>query len=147
MITLPQLNLFAHGTQWTVSHGHFAFWGAYACGVLSICYIALQDRRQLVTVNGAGWVWAFVLLNAGLIGMVGALLIAGMVQAFFERAIGGSTLEAFIAGQENPWFVLGMYTRFGFGLMFAVGYLVLVWNLLALGRRETAVLVQPAPAE
>lgn len=70
-----------------------------------------------------------------------------MVQAFFERAIGGSTLEAFIAGQENPWFVLGMYSRFGFGLMFAVGYLVLVWNLLALGRRETAVLVQPAPAE
>lgn len=43
MITLPQLNLFAHGTQWTVSHGHFGFWGAYACGVLSVCYIALQE--------------------------------------------------------------------------------------------------------
>ena len=25
-ITLPQVNLYAHGTQWTVSHGHFAFW-------------------------------------------------------------------------------------------------------------------------
>jgi len=147
MITLPQLNLFAHGTQWTVSHGHFAFWGAYACGVISICYIALQERRRLVTVNGAGWVWAFVLLNGGLIGMVGALLVAGMAQAFFERAIGGSTLEAFIAGQENPWFVLGMYNRFGFAVMFTVGYLALVWNLLALGRRETTVLIQPAPAE
>jgi nitric oxide reductase large subunit len=74
MITLPQLNLFAHGTQWTVSHGHFAFWGAYACGVLSVCYIALQEQRRLVTVNGTGWVWAFALLNAGLIGMVGSLL-------------------------------------------------------------------------
>jgi nitric oxide reductase subunit B len=147
MITLPQLNLFAHGTQWTVSHGHFAFWGAYACGVLSVCYIAMQERRKLVMVNGAGWVWAFVLLNGGLIGMVGSLLVAGIVQAFFERAIGGSTLEAFIAAQENPWFVLGMYTRFGFGLMFAAGYLALVWNLLALGRRETVVFVQPAPAE
>ena len=147
MITLPQLNLFAHGTQWTVSHGHFAFWGAYACGVISICYIALQERRRLVTVNGAGWVWAFVLLNGGLIGMVGALLIAGMAQAFFERAIGGSTLEAFIAGQENPWFVLGMYSRFGFAVMFTAGYLALVWDLLALGRRETTVFVQPAPAE
>jgi len=146
MITLPQLNLFAHGTQWTVSHGHFAFWGAYACGVLSVCYIALQERR-LVTVNGPGWVWTFVLLNGGLIGMVGALLVAGMAQAFFERAIGGSTLEAFIAGQENPWFVLGMYSRVGFGLMFAAGYLALAWNLFALGRQEVAGAVQAVPAE
>ncbi len=147
MITLPQLNLFAHGTQWTVSHGHFAFWGAYACGVLSICYMALQERRRLVTVGGSGWLWAFVLLNGGLIGMVGSLLVAGMAQAFFERAIGGSTLDAFIAGQENPWFMLGMYSRLGFGLMFGAGYLTLVWNLLTLGRGETALAMQPAPAE
>jgi len=147
MITLPQLNLFAHGTQWTVSHGHFAFWGAYACGVLSVCYIALQERRRLATVNGSGWVWAFVLLNAGLIGMVGSLLVAGMAQAFFERAIGGSTLEAFIAGQENPWFMLGMYSRFGFGLMFGAGYVVLAFNLLGLGQREAAVAMKPLPAE
>jgi nitric oxide reductase subunit B len=147
MITLPQLNLFAHGTQWTVSHGHFAFWGAYACGVLSVCYIALQERRRLATVNGSGWVWAFVLLNAGLIGMVGSLLVAGMAQAFFERAIGGSTLDAFIAGQENPWFMLGMYSRFGFGLMFGAGYMVLAWNLFGLGRRETAIAMKPLPAE
>ncbi len=91
--------------------------------------------------------WAFVLLNGGLIGMVGSLLVAGMAQAFFERAIGGSTLEAFIAGQENPWFMLGMYSRLGFGLMFAAGYLALAWNLFALGRRKVAVLVQPMPAE
>jgi nitric oxide reductase subunit B len=147
MITLPQLNLFAHGTQWTVSHGHFAFWGAYACGVLSVCYIALQERRRLAQVEGSGWVWAFALLNGGLIGMVGSLLVAGMAQAFFERAIGGSTLDAFIAGQENPWFMLGMYSRCGFGLMFAAGYLTLAWNLLALGRQRTAVALQPVPAE
>jgi nitric oxide reductase subunit B len=97
--------------------------------------------------NGPGWVWAFVLLNGGLIGMVGSLLVAGMAQAFFERAIGGSTLEAFIAGQENPWFVIGMYSRFGFGLIFAAGYLTLAWNLLTLGRREVATVVQPVPAE
>ena len=43
--------------------------------------------------------------------------------------------------------MLGMYSRFGFGLMFAVGYLVLAWNLLALGRREVAVVAQALPAE
>ena len=47
MITLPQVNLYAHGTQWTVSHGHFAFWGAYACGVLSVIYLVLQKARNL----------------------------------------------------------------------------------------------------
>ena len=44
MITLPQVNLYAHETQWTVSHGHFAFWGAYACGVLSVVYLGYPEE-------------------------------------------------------------------------------------------------------
>src|SRR5579871_5489215 len=147
MITLPAINLYAHGTQWTVSHGHFAFWGAYACGVISVAYLVVQKVRGAQDVGGALWKWSFAMLNLGLIGMVGALLVSGMTQSFVERATGGSTLEAFIAGQENPWFALGMYSRFGFGLMFAAGYLTLAWNLFALGRREAAVVVQPMPAE
>jgi len=67
--------------------------------------------------------------------MVGALLVSGFAQAFVERAIGGSTHEAFIAGQENRWFVEGMVTRLIFGLLFAAGYVALVWNLVTVGRR------------
>ena len=59
-------------------------------------------------------------------------------QAFVERAIGGSTHDAFVAGQENRWFVEGMVTRLVFGLMFAAGYVVLVWDLLTIGRRVPA---------
>ena len=101
MITLPQVNLYAHGTQWTVSHGHFAFWGAYACGIISVLYLVLQKTRNLAFVDGPLWKWSFAGLNLGLVGMTGALLVAGFVQAFVERAIGGSTLNAFISGQEN----------------------------------------------
>ena len=147
MITLPQLNLFAHGTQWTVSHGHFAFWGAYACGVISVCYLALQKARDQGVVEGRAWMLSFSLLNFGLLGMVGSLLVSGIVQAFFERAIGGSTLDAFIAVQGNPWFMLGMYARLGFGIIFAAGYVTLVWDLAMLGRRAATVLAAPAPAE
>jgi hypothetical protein len=43
--------------------------------------------------------------------------------------------------------MLGMYSRFGFGLVFTVGYLVLAWNLFALGRRKVAAVVQAVPAE
>jgi len=138
MITLPQVNLYAHGTQWTVSHGHFAFWGAYACGVLSVIYLVLQKTRGQASLNGAGWKWAFAALNVGLIGMAGTLLVAGFTQAFVERAIGGSTFEAFVAAQETPWFVDSMYARFAFALVFVAGYVVLVYDLLTIGRRVPA---------
>ena len=136
MMTLPQINLFSHGTQWTVSHGHFAFWGAYACGILSVIYLALQKAHQIAEVNGVRWRWSFALLNVGMIGMVGALLIAGIAQAFYERAIGGSTLQAFIEGQSNPWFMQGMSARLAFGMIFAAGYVILVYDLLAFGKQK-----------
>src|SRR5215472_16183243 len=138
MITLPQVNLYAHGTQWTVSHGHFAFWGAYACGIISVIYLVIQKTRGLAHLESTLWKWSFAALNIGLVGMVGALLVSGFAQAFVERAIGGSTHEAFVAGQENRWFVEGMVTRLVFGLMFAAGYVVLVWDLLTIGRRVPA---------
>jgi nitric oxide reductase subunit B len=136
MMTLPQINLFTHGTQWTVSHGHFAFWGAYACGVISVIYLALQKLRAAQEMNGQAWRWSFALLNIGLIGMVGALLVAGIAQAFFERAIGGSTLYAFIAAQSNEWFVQGITMRLVFGLVFAAGYAMLMYDLLSIGKRS-----------
>jgi nitric oxide reductase subunit B len=137
MMTLPQINLFTHGTQWTVSHGHFAFWGAYACGVIAVIYMALQKSRGIQEVQGSAWKWSFALLNIGLIGMVGALLLAGMAQAFYERAMGGSTLQAFIEAQRNPWFVQGIVVRLAFGFVFAAGYALLMYDLLTIGKRRT----------
>ncbi|MDE2149906.1 MAG: cbb3-type cytochrome c oxidase subunit I [Gammaproteobacteria bacterium] len=134
MMTLPQINLFSHGTQWTVSHGHFAFWGAYACGVIAVFYLAVQKVRGAQSLDNRAWKWSFGLLNFGLVGMVGALLIAGIAQAFYERAMGGSTLQAFVIAQENPWFVSGMYARLGFGVVFAIGYFTLLYDLLTAGR-------------
>jgi nitric oxide reductase subunit B len=146
MMTLPQINLFAHGTQWTVSHGHFAFWGAYACGVLAVIYHVLGETRRAPALDGRAWKWAFALLNVGLVGMAGALLVSGMAQAFYERAIGGSTLKAFIFTQKNPWFYQGMYARFLFGLVFAAGFVVLAYDLLTIGKRAHAA-IQEARAE
>lgn len=64
-------------------------------------------------------------------------MLSGMTQAFYERAIGGSTFNAFVQAQSNPWFVEGMYTRLGFGLLFAAGYVVLAVDLLTIGKRVT----------
>jgi nitric oxide reductase subunit B len=87
MHTLPQINLYTHGTQWTSSHGHLAFFGAYATIIIAVIYIALQKARGNVHMGpnlatGWRWKWSFVLLNAGVVGMTMALLIAGYEQSF-----------------------------------------------------------------
>ena len=146
MMTLPQINLFTHGTQWTVSHGHFAFWGAYACGVIAIFYLAVQRTHGIQHFDSKRWLWGFVLLNLGILGMVGGLLISGIAQAFYERAQGGSTLQAFVVAQENPWFVMGMWARLGFGLMFTAGYFMLIYDLLTAKQREPELNAEKASA-
>jgi nitric oxide reductase subunit B len=144
MMTLPQINLYSHGTQWTVSHGHFAFWGAYGCGVIAIIYLVLQQTRGASYFDSPTWKWSFALLNLGLLGMVGGLLISGITQAIYERAQGGSTLQAFVVASENAWFQSGMYARLAFGCVFALGYLILVYDMLSIGRR---VAIAPQPQQ
>ncbi|MFO1506312.1 MAG: cbb3-type cytochrome c oxidase subunit I [Lysobacterales bacterium] len=146
MMTLPQINLFSHGTQWTVSHGHFAFWGAYACGVIAVLYVAKQKVSGVDFLDGRAWKWGFGLLNFGMVGMVMGLLLAGMAQAFYGRAIGGSTLMAFTTASENPWFVSGMWARMGFGVIFALGYVILVYDLLTAPKRLPVPSAVPEPA-
>ena len=103
--------------------------------MLSVVYLVLQKTRGLTHVDGALWKWSFAALNLWIVGMVGGLLVSGVAQAFVERAIGGSTHAAFIAGQENQWFVEGMVTRLVFGFVFAAGYVALVWDMVTLGKR------------
>jgi nitric oxide reductase subunit B len=146
MMTLPQINLFSHGTQWTVSHGHFAFYGAYVCGIIAVLYVVKQKVSGIEFLDGLAWKWAYALLNVGMIGMVMALLLSGITQAFYGRAIGGSTLMAFTTASESPWFVAGMIARTGFGIVFALGYIVLVYDLVTISARRPAMQVQPEPA-
>ncbi|MGD9897478.1 MAG: cbb3-type cytochrome c oxidase subunit I [Candidatus Methylacidiphilaceae bacterium] len=147
MMTLPQINLFAHGTQWTASHAHFSFWGAYGCAVLSVIYLVLQKvRAGTGRFESHAWKWAFALLNVGLVGMSSALLIAGMAQAFFERAIGGSTFQAFLTTQANRWVSEGLQARLLFGLVFAAGYLVLLYDFWTIGKGGRAA-EAPLPKE
>ncbi len=152
MHTLPQVNLYTHGTQWSSSHGHFAFFGAYATINIAMFYIALQKWRGNVYMsagladNGWKWKWALGLLNMGVVGMTMALLVSGYEQAFVERALGGSTWAAYFAAQNSVWFIQGMLWREIFGLMTAAGFGLLVWDLVTIGRTETRSMLIPAEA-
>ncbi len=143
MHTLPQINLYTHGTQWSASHGHLAFFGAYATINIAFFYIALQKWRGDVWMasglsgNGWRWKWSLGLLHLGVIGMTVALLIAGYEQSFIERALGGSTWQAYFTAQTHPWFVQSMNWRLAFGVITLLGLLLLIYDLLTIGARET----------
>ncbi len=150
MHTLPQINLYTHGTQWSASHGHLAFFGAYATINIAMFYLAVQKWRGDVWMSGglAGawrWKWSLGLLNLGMIGMTIALLISGYEQSFVERALGGSTWSAFFQAQQSAWFVQGLFWRQVFGWMFAAGTVLLIWDLLSIGKDERR--TQSLPAE
>lgn len=143
MQTLPQINIFTHGTQWSSSHGHFAFFGAYASIIIAMFYIAAQCGRGGVRIGGdlpdGGWKWkgAFFCLNFGVVGMTVALLIAGYIQSYLERGIGGSSWGGYLAAQSHSAFVQSMVWREVFGVLIFVGVALLIWDLATIGRGET----------
>jgi len=142
MHTLPQINLYTHGTQWSASHGHLAFFGAYATINIAFFYLAIQHWRGNVWMGGEmqnawRWKWALALLNIGVVGMTIALLIAGYEQSFIERAIEGSTWGGYFSAQMHPSFISSMHWRMLFGWVTAAGLALLVWDLLTVGKGET----------
>lgn len=86
--------------------------------------------------GGWKWKWSLGLLNAGVLGMTIALLIAGYEQSFIERAVGGSTWSAYFEAQTHPWFIQAMYWRMIFGWVTAAGIVLLFWDMLTIGRKE-----------
>ncbi len=148
MHTLPQINLYTHGTQWSASHGHLAFFGAYATINIAFFYIAMQHWRGKVWMagelpgNGWKWKWALGLLNLGMVGMTVSLLIAGYEQSQIERAIEGSSWIGYFAAQSHPWFVQAMWWREAFGTMFAAGYALLMWDMWTIGRKENRSMIE-----
>jgi nitric oxide reductase subunit B len=125
--TLPQVNIWTHGTIVTAMHGHMAFWGAYAMLVLAIisyCMPNLTGRKRF-----QGWLpeWSFWTSNIGMISMTGALAVAGITQVYLERRMGMD----FMAAQE------AVEVHFG-GLvlaasLFTLGIAMFVWNFIQYG--------------
>lgn len=147
MHTLPQINLYTHGTQWTASHGHFAFFGAYATICIAVFYIAVQKWRGNVYMSGGTqgawrWKWSLALLNLGVVGMTMALLVSGYDQTFIERAQEGATWAGYFKAQLSTWFQQGMWWRQVFGYVTAAGIVLLVWDLMTIGKHETKDIVE-----
>ncbi|WP_242202941.1 cbb3-type cytochrome c oxidase subunit I [Aestuariivivens insulae] len=83
--TLPQTNIYTHGTLVTAMHGHLAFWGAYAMIVLAIISYSLPNMTGRKLYESTRGRVAFWLSNIGIIGMTVAFGVAGVAQVYLER--------------------------------------------------------------
>lgn len=86
--TLPQVNLYTHGTLVTAMHGHLAFWGAYGMIVFAIISYTMPNLTGRKLYDSGKGTLAFWLANIGMIGMTVAFGVAGVAQVYLERIMG-----------------------------------------------------------
>ncbi|MBL8733202.1 MAG: cbb3-type cytochrome c oxidase subunit I [Planctomycetes bacterium] len=86
--TLPQVNMYTHGTLVTAMHGHMAFWGAYAMLVLAIISYALPQLTGRKLYDTPLATYAFWSSNIGMVAMTLAFAVAGVSQVVLERRVG-----------------------------------------------------------
>lgn len=133
--TLPQVNMYTHGTLVTAMHGHMAFWGAYAMIVLAIITYSMPlmtgRARHDTRINS----FAFWTSNAGMISMTLAFAVAGVTQVYLERKVG---MEFLAVQKEIEVHFFGLILA---ASLFTVGITAFVYNFIRFG------LPQPDPVK
>jgi len=133
--TLPQVNLYTHGTQFTSAHGHLAFFGAYATILIGMMYLAVQGTNGIkILKNTKTSIWAVSLIVSGIMGMTIALTIAGYVQVLVSRAQMGATWAGYFDGQSGIWFAQAMDWRLFMGGIMFLGFILLIKDLSTTGK-------------
>jgi nitric oxide reductase subunit B len=126
--TLPQINYYTHGSQVTVSHGHLAFYGAYALVNLSFFYFAIPRLRSFPTDEYRARLghWGFWVMSVSLLGMSLAFAVAGVHQSYLDRAQG----QPYIVAQQPIRF--WMFIAFVHGIGVLAGASMSIVHLLTL---------------
>ncbi len=125
--TLPQVNIWTHGTLVTAMHGHLAFWGAYAMLIFAMMGYALPEMTGRKAYRSWTAEWAFWLSNIGMVAMTGAFAVAGVTQVYLERRVGMD----FLAVQDAvAVHFLGLVLA---ACLFTIGIALYIWNFAQYG--------------
>jgi nitric oxide reductase subunit B len=126
--TLPQINVWTHGTQITAAHGHMAFFGAYATLNLMMIYFTLPKLRGWEDYSQSRGIAAFWIMISGMLLMGLALTVSGIVQTYFNRIIGID----FLTTQEymRLWFEVALASA----ALFAAGAYIFIYDFFKAGR-------------
>jgi nitric oxide reductase subunit B len=125
--TIPQVNLYTHGTLVTAMHAHMAFWGAYAMIVLSMISYALPLLTGRKRYDAPSATFAFWTTNIGMIAMTLAFAVAGITQVVLERRLG---MDFVTVQKEIEIHFWGLLMAAG---LFILGVGAFVWNFIRCG--------------
>lgn len=138
--TLPQVNIWTHGTLVTAMHGHLAFWGAYAMMVLAVISYALPQMTGRKWYAGPVAEWAFWIANIGMVAMTGAFAVAGITQVYLERRVGMDFLAVQEAVQIHFW---GLILA---ACLFSIGIGLYLWDFWRYGTPRLEMVGHPDDA-
>ncbi|WP_370279156.1 cbb3-type cytochrome c oxidase subunit I [Pontibacterium sp.] len=125
--TLAPVNYYTHGTQITASHGHMAFYGAYAMIVMSIIsYAVPQMRGRVANSNKAQVVemWGFWLMTVSMVFITLFLTGAGILQVWMQRYT--DMPMPFMTVQDK--IAIFYWLREVAGVTFMAGLVVYLWS-------------------
>ena len=135
--TLPQVNMWTHGTLVTAMHGHLAFWGAYGMIVLAIISYTMPNMTGRKLYDSNNGLMAFWLSNIGMIGMTTAFAAAGVAQVYLERIMGMEFGEA-QKEIEVHFIILVLCAS-----LFTVGIVYFIYEFIKYGRPNDEALESP----
>ncbi len=125
--TIPQVNLWTHGTLVTAMHGHMAFWGAYAMIVLAVITYSMPLMTGRKLWNNLPGLLAFWLANIGMTAMTGAFAVAGITQVYLERKLG---MDFLAVQKEIQIHFVGLIAA---ASLFTIGAILFIYNFIKSG--------------
>lgn len=125
--TLPQVNMYTHGTLVTAMHGHMAFWGAYAMIVLAVITYAMPLLTGRKVHDAPSAAWAFWGSNIGMVAMTLAFAVAGVSQVYLERRVG---MDFITVQKEIEVHFFGLILA---ASLFTIGIIAFVFNFIRYG--------------
>jgi nitric oxide reductase subunit B len=124
--TLPPINYYTHGSQVTVSHGHLAFFGAYALLNLIIFYYAMPQFKNIRKYEAKLGYWGFWTMCVSMLFLGLTFGVAGILQTYLERFLDIGYMTAHFTMMF--WFKVAIF----FGVFFLAGVLMTVTHLFTL---------------
>jgi nitric oxide reductase subunit B len=132
-MTFALTNVWSHGTWVTPGHAHLALFGTFGMLGIAAAYFAVPIMRKVNNYDQRLGKLGFWLVLVGVLGMAFAFNLGGTVQIYIYRILG---LDWFGGDVAHAMGVFKLLLPV-FGIIFAVGALVVAYDLITLGRRIT----------
>ena len=148
MMAIKTVNSLSHYTDWTIGHVHagaLGWVGFITMGSIYYLIPRLAGKREMWSVRMIEL--HFWVATIGIVLYIASMWIAGVMQGLMWRAVNpdGTLTYTFVEGVKatHPYYMI----RFGGGLLYLSGMLMMGWNvLMTLRDSKTAVARIPAVA-